>query len=276
MQKLQQIFKVKKPVIGMLHLDYLAGAKEFKGNKFVVMKALNDLEALEGGGVDGILVENWKEDSIGEFVSPETATSFSEIAGQISKYLHLPFGINVLNNDYKVAFSVAKQTGASFVQLDVFVDKVRSNYVHSPLASKTPFDIDIDPKEIMNYAKSIRAETIPLFVFVQPKHYVMLEKNKTIETSVRQAIKAGASALLVTKATGLAPTLDLVNRAKNAAGDTPVGIGSGFSVENAEVFLKIADFAVVGTSIKVDRITDNPVDLKKVKELMGQVKRLRF
>ena len=66
---LGKIFSSIKPVIGMLHLDYLEGEK-FKGVKFVVKKALKDIKALQEGGIDGILVENWKEDTIGAFVSP--------------------------------------------------------------------------------------------------------------------------------------------------------------------------------------------------------------
>ena len=271
MKTLNQIFKIKKPIIGMLHLDYLEG-ENYKGNEFIVQKAINDIDALQNGGIDGILIENWKEESVGEFVSPETAKNFTKICLKIAKHTKIPFGINVLNNDYKVAFSVAKMTGAAFVELDVFVDKVKSDFSSNQNAMQHPFIINPNPIDIWDYAKNIGAEDIPLFVFVQPKHYIMLEKDKTIEESTLQAIKAGASGVLVTKATGFAPTIDLVKRVKKVSGKTPVGIGSGFNSENAKNFLKVVDFAVVGTSIKVDQETDNPVDLQKVKVLMSLVK----
>jgi len=268
MKKLNQIFKVKKPIIGMLHLDYLAGSKEFKSIDYVINKAIKDIQALEEGGIDGIIIENWKEDSIGEFVSTETASFFEAVCIKLAKYIHVPFGINVLNNDYKVALSVAKLTKASFVELDVFVDHVISDFIHSPIASKNPFEIKVTPKEIKDYAKKIGAQNIPLYVFVQPKHYKMIDKNKPIETSVRQAIDGGAAAILITKETGTAPTLDLIKKAKSAAGNTPVGIGSGLSAENAAKYLLVADFAVVGSSIKLNGDVDNPVDLQRVQELI--------
>lgn len=274
MNQIDKIFKVKKPVIGMLHLDYLDG-EEFKGADYVVNKALKDIKSLQDGGINGILVENWKEFSVGEFVSSETAKNFKDVVQKISKYIKIPFGINVLNNDYKLAFSVAKSVGASFVELDVFVDKVKSDFKNNTEAIANPFIIDPKPKEIWDYAKSIGAETIPLFVFVQPKHYIMLEKDKTIEESTKQAITNGASVVLVTKATGFAPTIDLIERVKKAAKDTPVGIGSGFNAENAKDFLKIVDFAIVGTSVKVDDITDYPVDVNKVINLMNEVRKFR-
>jgi membrane complex biogenesis BtpA family protein len=270
MNQITKIFEGKKPIIGMLHLDYLEGNK-FKGIDYVVKKALKDIKALQDGGINGILIENWKEFSVGEFVSVETARNLTEVVIKIRDSIKVPFGINVLNNDFKVAFSVAKLTGASFVELDVFVDKVKSAFVNNTNAMKKPFIVDPKPKEIWKYAKSIGAKNIPLFCFVQPKHYVILEKGKTIEDSTKQAIKEGASAVLVTKATGFAPTVDLIGRSKKVAGDIPVGIGSGFSAENAKEILPFIDFAVVGTSIKIDGITDNPVDELQVSSIMAEV-----
>lgn len=274
MNQINKIFKVKKPVIAMLHLDYLEG-ENFKGASGVIQKALYDIKALEEGGIDGILIENWKEESLGEFVSTETAKNFEQVVAEIASSIKIPFGFNVLNNDYKLAYSLAKKFGGSFVELDVFVDDVESDFENNAEAIKKPFQIHPNPEAIIEYAKSIGADGIPLFVFVQPKHYKMLDKEKTIQTSVKEAIENGASAVLVTKHTGYAPTIELIKEAKSAAGGVPVGIGSGFSAENAKDFLGYVDFAIVGTSIKVDNITDNPVDKNKVIELMGIVRRLR-
>lgn len=274
MNQIDKIFKVKKSVVAMLHLDYLEG-ENFKGVDSVIQKALTDIKALQEGGIDGILIENWKEGSIGEFVSEETAKNFELVMAKIVPSIKIPFGLNVLNNDYKLAYSLAKKFGGSFVELDVFVDDVETDFENNAEAVKNPFQIHPDPKAIMAYAKSIGADDIPLFAFVQPKHYKMLDKEKIIQTSVKEAIENGASAVLVTKHTGFAPTVDLIKEAKSAAGDTPVGIGSGFSAENAKDFLKYVDFAVVGTSIKVDNVTDNPVDKNKVIGLMAIVRTLQ-
>lgn len=268
------MFKTNKPIIGMLHLVYLEG-EHFKGIDYVVQKALKDVDALQTGGIDGILIENWKEFSVGEFVSSETAKNLHRVVVELKKFIKVPFGINVLNNDYKVAFSVAKSAGASFIELDVFVDKVRSDFQNNKAAIVTPFVINPKPFKIWKYAKGIDAEKIPLFCFVQPKHYIMLEKGKTIEDSTIQAIKEGASAVLVTKAIGFAPTVDLVKRAKSVARGLPIGMGSGFNAENAKEILPFVDFAIVGTSIKTEQETNNLVDQAKVKNLMKLVKEFR-
>jgi membrane complex biogenesis BtpA family protein len=269
-----KIFQKKKPIIGVVHLDYLEG-ENFKGISYVIQKALGDIKSLQRGGIDGILIENWKELSLGEFVSPETAKNLTGVVIALAKYAKVPFGVNVLNNDYKVAFSVAKLTGASFVDLDVFVDKVKSDFQNNKSAIYKPFIISPKPKKIWDYARSIGAEDIPLFVFVQPKHYIMLEGDKTIEESTKQAVESGASAVLVTKATGFAPTLDLIKRTKKAAASIPVGIGSGFSAKNAKDILPFVDFAVVGTSIRMGGVTSNPIDPVRVCSLMKVVNRVR-
>lgn len=265
---LEKTFGIKKPIIGMLHLGHLLGQEEFRGLKFARERALEGLHTLESGGINGVLIENWKEESLDPYASQATLASLAILASDIAHEAHVPIGINVLNNDYKAAFTIAKLIDASFVQLDVFVDRVRTDYTFSRLAKENPFEINVDPLEVQRYRQSIDATEIPLLVFIQPKHYILLEEGKTIETSARQAMEAGANALIITRATGIAPSLDLIHRVKMVAGTIPVGIGSGFSRENAQDFLPHVDFAIVGTDLKVDHITDNPVDESSVRELM--------
>ncbi len=251
----------KKMIIGMLHLGDLLGDLDV-----VVEKALFDINALQKGGIDGILIENWKEKSVGETVSVETAKNMAVVAEKLVNDIKVPFGFNVLNNDYKVAFGLAKQFGAAFVELDVFVDMVRSKFVSNLEAKAHPFVIDPKPSEIISCA------TVPLWSFVQPKHYEMLDKGKTIEKSTQQAIEAGVAAVIVTKATGVSPTLELVKRVKKVAGETPVGIGSGLNEQNAQELLQVADFAIVGTYFKINGMVDNPVDVNRVIKLMKKAR----
>lgn len=269
MHTIEEIFKTKKPIIGMLHLGHLCG-KEFRGIDDISSNAIKDIEALQDGGINAILIENWKEESRDIFVNKDTEKNIYKVMEKLIKVLKVPFGFNILNNDYKLAFKLAKEFKGSFIELDVFVDKVQSDFTNNKDAKENPFIVDPKPNEIWQFAKSIEAENIPLFCFVQPKHYKMPE-NKDIKQSVREAIDNNASAVLITKATGSAPTVELIKRAKEEAQAFPVGIGSGFSFENAKDILPHVDFAVVGTSIKINNKTDNPVDETKVRSLMSVV-----
>lgn len=270
------IFSVKKPVIGMLHLDYLEGSPEYKGFEHVVSRAKSDIEKMQKGGIDGIIIENWKENSTGEFVASETANSLLEVCLALTPFITVPLGVNVLNNDYKVAFDIAKKVGASFVELDVLVDEVVSDFSHSSAGVEKPFEIKIKASDVFDYAKEIGAEDISVICFVQPKHYKMIDNNKTIEESVSQAELAGAVGVLVTKATGMSPTVDLIKKAKSASRGIMVGIGSGFSAENANEFLPFVDMMVVGSAIKIQGNADNEVDESKVRELVDTVNNYRL
>ena len=269
------LFNSPKPVIAMLHLDYLLGSPHFLGIDHVVNRAKRDINKLQRGGVDGLIIENWKENSSGEFVSIETALSFAIACIQIAPFIKVPFGINVLNNDYKVALSIAKLVGAAFVELDVLVDEVKSDYSLSDAGQINPFEIKINSKDVFDYAKKIDSSYIPIICFVQPKHYTMLDKHKTIQESVKDAENAGVAGVLITKSTGVAPTTNLINDAKSAAKHIPIGIGSGFSIENANQFLPIADYFVVGSALKISGNADNEVDEIKVNELMQYVNEYR-
>lgn len=266
---ISRIFYTEKPIIGMLHLDYLAGQKEYRNYEYALSKALVDLYNLQDGGIEGILIENWKEYTTTPEADPKNVECMLEICKEISKRVRVPFGINVLNNDYKASFRIAKEVGARFVQLDVYIDRVRSEFDFNPYTKDNPFEINPNPQEILRYRSLLNAEDIALFVFIQPKHYVMLER-KPIEESARQAVENKADGIIVTgKKTGISPSIDLIRRVRRVVpSNYPVGLGSGFNRQNATLYLPEVDFVIVGTDLNYEGDTDNPVDIKRVKELM--------
>lgn len=266
--KTQSFDFAKKPIIGMLHLDYLAGQKEYRGPEYLASRALTDIHNLQDGGINGILIENWRECTTAPEADKQNVICMLNLCKHLREQnsIRVPFGVNVLNNDFKMAFKIAEKVNASFVQLDVFVDHVRTAYDFNESTKQNPFEIKVDPELVISY----KPAGVDLFVFIQPKHYLMLEKNKTIENSARQAYEYGASAIIVTGLkTGEEPNLELIRRAKAVVpASFPVGIGSGFSAANAYVFLPHVDFVIVGTALKYENNVDNPVDMNRVKKIM--------
>jgi len=57
--------------------------------------------------------------------------------------------------------------------------------------------------------------------------------------------------------------------------DVPVLVNTGVKPENVQEYLSVADGAIVGSSLKVDGYTWNPVDPERVKMLMKKVNHLR-
>ena len=164
-----------------------------------------------------------------------------------------------------------KRIGSKFRRVPVFVDAVKTSFG----------DIRGDSREVLEYQKNIGADDILLFVDIQVKHAEMLDKNKTMALSTKQAIESGADAIILTgKWTGDAPNLEKLMRARAAAGDFPILLGSGVDKENVLELFKCADGAIVSTSLKEgEKIAGErnvkpyqaKVDVKKVKEFMNEV-----
>jgi predicted TIM-barrel enzyme len=67
---------------------------------------------------------------------------------------------------------------------------------------------------------------------------------------------------------------DLV-AAKEAAPETPIIANTGVRADRVAEILRVADGAIVGTSLKVEGITWNPVEPLRVRQLMAAVRQVR-
>ena len=263
-----KLFNSKKPIIGMIHLDYLPGQEKFLNFEYVKQKALLDLKNLEAGGVDGVIIENWKDNTFGPFVNEETRNTLLSISKLIKTKTALPVGINVLPNDYSSAFYIASKAHLDFIQSDVLSDYVRTNYSYS---DANPFEIKVDISDFQKARKENKCEKKLVFASVHPKHYTMLD-SLTLEESAKRAIKAGADVLVVTgDVTGQQPDFNNVKTTKSVSKNIPVFIGSGLNKNNAEQFLKVADGAIVGTAFKTKNF--EKIVKGKVKSLIVEARK---
>jgi uncharacterized protein len=74
---------------------------------------------------------------------------------------------------------------------------------------------------------------------------------------------------------GVATSVDVLKRVKDAVPDTPVLANTGVLLENIAEQFMVADGAVVGTTFKRDGYIWNDVDVARVKQFMSQVKEVR-
>ena len=200
--KLSKIFKEDKGIIiGAIHFPPLLGYPEFPGFKIALDNALKDLRAFEDGGVDGIIFENNYDTPHKILVGPETVAGMTFLGEKIKSATKLPLGLNILWNDYRAALSIAKALDLQFMRIPVFVDKVKTNYGA----------IEGCPKDVIDFRKSVGAESVAFFTDIHVKHAEILSPF-AIEESAQLAIKNGADVLIVTgKWTGDAPDLkDLI------------------------------------------------------------------
>lgn len=257
MDRFKKLFNEDKFIIGMVHLLPLPGTCGFDGDMDAIYEqALNDAKALEEGGVNALMVENFNDMPYGKTISLEQATALAAVSAVIKKNTKLPVGIDAALCDYKAALSSAKAARADFVRLAVFVDTVQC------------FAGIIEPccSLALPYRKQLQGEDILIFADVQVKHTHMVIKDIDIVESAKVAQDCGADAIIVTGlATGLETPIESVIRVKNNV-KCPVIIGSGINPNNIKKQLDIADGAIVGSSLK----TNNKIDINKVRELMDK------
>lgn len=252
----------KKPVIGMIHLLAMPGSEGYPGYTKILEHALGELESLQAGGIDGVLVENDNDSPYTLTASQATVAIMTGITAQVVKHSKVPVGVEVLLNDPKASLSIAMAGGAQFIRTDYFVDRMsRPEYGG---------EISINAAEVIQFRKALLAEEICILADVQVKHAQLLDKNKKIAVSVQQAEAAGADGVIVSgDLTGLQPVTDHLSEAAQAAKDIPVLIGSGFASTNALALLQHSDGAIVGTSIKDGK----KVSSIKTAQLMNTVKK---
>ncbi|MBW7885106.1 MAG: BtpA/SgcQ family protein [Caldilineaceae bacterium] len=267
---LQDLFGVKKPIIGMIHLLALPGAPHFKGGSLepVLEFALRDVQALRDGGVDGLIVENaWdlpfsKDSDIGL----ETVAAMSALAGPIRQEAGLPVGINCLANGAIPGLAIAKASGAQFVRVNQWVNAYVANegIIEGPAG------------KALRYRSFIKGDDIKIFADVHVKHGAhAIVADRTIQEQTRDAVFFDADVLIATgQRTGDMTEVSEIDGIRRGT-TLPIIIGSGFRAEDAQALLRHADGAIVGSSIKQDGVWWNPVDQGRVRQLMDIVGELR-
>jgi membrane complex biogenesis BtpA family protein len=240
----------------MIALPPLPGYPAFTAIDALVETALADLAALEGGGVNGVLVEN-------DFDLPHTLVGGAEIVAamtrvtsEVVRHAGVPVGVEVLLSDWRASLAVAAMAGARFIRLDFFVDRVRSKLGI----------IEPEPGSILEFRRHIRAERVQIYADLQVKYSTMADGPKPIAQSAREAAAAGADAVIVTGSeTGVGPDVTDLHAAR--AGGLPVLIGSGLSPENTASLVPHADGFIVGTSMRGGRTATDRVVRGRVEAL---------
>ncbi len=241
MNKLNEILGTAKPLLGMIHFPPLIGHKDFPGFDYIATKMLSEAKILEDSGYDAIIIENNYDTPHTEKITPMSAAMFGALAKILENKINIPFGVDILWNDFETSLSVCASSKAKFFRVPAFVDSVKTDYGV----------MEARADAISELRKRLNLENIGLFADIQVKHSEMLDKNKSLSTSVKEAKEKSADAVIVTgKWTGDAPKIEDLKEVKTAVGDFPILIGSGSTIENLKLLSMYADGVIVGTFIK--------------------------
>ncbi|MCP4589446.1 MAG: BtpA/SgcQ family protein [bacterium] len=261
-----QIFHSPKPVLGMLHCPALPGSPGFGGDRAAIAEAvLRDAETLVAAGIDGLMLENFHDTPFYPgSVPPEAIAEMTALAVAVRSRFDVPLGINMLRNDGRAALAVAAAAGAQLIRVNVLCGaRLTDQGIVQGIAH-----------DLLRDRVRLGAESIEILADVDVKHSVALAA-RPLEEEIDDVVHRGKADGLVVSgaATGRPTHLEDAQRAKAAAGDVPIFVGSGVTPETAAEYLAVADGVIVGTSLKRGGIGSEPVDGERVRRLLERCER---
>lgn len=267
---LTELFPVKKPIIGVIHLQPLPGAPRYAGQSLneVYAKAVTDARTLSEGGVDGIILENASDMPFSrpEHIGPETVAALTAACLAVRAAVSTPLGITCVANGVIPALGIAKAVGAGWVRANQWVNAYVAN--EGILNGPAP--------EAMRYRSRIRADEVAIFADVHVKFGAhAITADRSIAEQATDAEWFDADVLIASGTRTGSPTeareVDDVRSGTNL----PVIVGSGLSADQVPVLFASADGAIVGQWLKTDGRWWNPVDPRRVEQLMIAVRKVR-
>lgn len=247
-------------LIGMIHLPALPGSpKSALTIQQCLEHALRDAEALQSGGVNGIIVENFNDVPFRPgAVEPYTVAAMTHVCLKLREQVTCRLGVNILRNDAQAALAVAASAGADFIRVNI----------HTGAMLTDQGIISGEADQTLRTRRALGAEHIAIFADVLVKHAVPLGPLE-IEDAAEDVIERGmADAIVVTgAATGKSTVPADVQRAARAAGKVPVYVGSGVCAENVTEVVPPAQGLIAGSWLKIEGDVRQPVDVERVREL---------
>jgi membrane complex biogenesis BtpA family protein len=176
----------------------------------------------------------------------------------------VPFGVDFLW-DPLAAIAIAHAAGATFVR-EVLTGLYESDMgIWSPSAG-----------EALRFRTQIGAEDVRVFFNVVPEFAAPLGGRGVAQRARSVAVSCLADVILISGAmAGEEPDISLFREVKAVVNDVPLLLNTGAKAENIAAYLQVADGVIVGSSLKENGHTWNPVDPARVGRFMEQVSKAR-
>ena len=233
----------RRLVIGLVHLLPMLGTPLYEDGNLEKMteKALNDVKTLKDNGADGCLIQ-----TVDVFYPSTDDTDYARVAGLSAvtarcRDLVGPdfiIGAQIMWNCITPSLAVCKAAGADFTRCSALVGDTDSMYGR----------IEANPLKVAEYRKKIEAGNIGMLAEISGYHHTGVDDLNEVKSLAQMSIRLGANAVEVCDRDAK-KNEDLVKAVKSA-GNIPVILGGGTTVENAKERLRYADGALVGTAFE--------------------------
>lgn len=233
----------KKLVIGLVHLLPMPGTPLYEDSNLDKMtrKAIADCKTLKENGADGCLVQ-----TVDVYYPATDDTDYARVAtlaavtARVRDAVGPDFlvGAQIMWNCITPSLAVCKGAGADFTRCSALVGKTESLYG----------TIEGQPLKVAEYRRKIEAGGIAMLSEISGYHHTGEYSAENIKNLASTSMRLGANAVEV-YAKDFAHNEQLVKDVK-AAGNIPVILGGGTTVENCASRLRYADGALVGTAFE--------------------------
>jgi membrane complex biogenesis BtpA family protein len=263
---IQTLFHQSRPIIAMAHLPALPGTPRYDeagGIARLIEQVRPDVDHLVESGVDAIMFCNEDDRPYVFKAGIEQISAMTRVVAECVPK-GIPFGVDFLW-DPLAAIAIGHATGAAFTR-EVFTGLYESDMgMWAPSAGET-----------MRFKRRIGASNLKVFYNVVPEFASSLGTRSIAQRSKSAVVSSLADVILISgPMAGEEPPLQIVREVKKLIPEIPVFMNTGARTENVAEFLQVADGIIVGSSLKKDGYTWNPVDTDRVRAFMDQANRAR-
>lgn len=267
MRNFRRVFGTGKPVIAMVHVGALPGTPLHDaetGLDGLLAAARADLAALQAARVDAVMFGNENDRPYEFAVDTASTATMAFIIGRLRSEITVPFGVNVLW-DPKSTIALAAATGAAFVR-EIFTGTYASD-----MGPWTP-----DAGAAMRYRDRLGRGDLAMLYNVSAEFADSLDRRPLADRARSAVFSSIPDAVLVSGAiTGEAARMEDLEAVKAVLPDTPVLANTGVKHGTVADVLRVADGCIVGSSLKVDGNTWNPVDPARAVDFMDRARAAR-
>jgi membrane complex biogenesis BtpA family protein len=260
MARFANLFPKGNPLIAMAHLPPLPGTPLYDagaGMAGTVDAVRADLDVLLEAGFDAVMFCNEGDRPYSLRAGYDGVAALTRVVAELAPR-DRPFGVDFLW-DARAALAVAVATGASFMR------EVTTGVYESDMGLW-----NTDAAGLLRERRRLDADGVAVFMNVTPEFASQIGRRSVGELARSAAVSSLADAILVSGPMASAePQLEAVREAKEALGDeVPVLVNTGAKSTNIAAFLTVADGAIVGSDLKREGHTWNPVDPQRVKRFL--------
>ena len=257
----------EKTVIAMVHVPALPGSPDYDragGMSRIMDAVIADLEALQSGGVDAVMFGNEFDRPYVLKATPENLAALAAVIGQVKSMLSVPFGVNYLW-DPVATVALAAATEARFAR------EIYTGAYASDMGLWVP-----DCAGAARLRSNLGRPDLQLLFNINAEFATSLDTRPLAVRAKSAVFSSKADVICVSgPMTGEGVNQTELRQVREVIPDTPLLANTGVTIDTVAELFAVTDGCVIGSHLKREGDTWNPVDPERVRRFMDKVATLR-